>query len=150
MSTIEEIYAAIVKEGVKRGHHVVPEFSLTPSSRLFQKKIDVTWLEPRDEPERLGSLRHWKIIAAFEIEGYDVPVERILVHSAQFRQIHVDEGATFPCIIPLYSRASHRSNPNWGNATPEAYIRERADAAIKSGNYVQVCDGRRLQFLETL
>lgn len=147
MSTIEDIYAALVREGVRRGHFVVPEFCVAPSSRLFQKNIDVAWLEPRDEPDRFGSLRRWKILAAFEIEGYDVPIERIQAHSAQFGHLQADEGIRFPCIVPLYTQAHHRANPTWGSATPQAKIAERQAVAEAAGGIVKVCDGRELQWL---
>ncbi|RYH60870.1 MAG: hypothetical protein EON54_10645 [Alcaligenaceae bacterium] len=147
MPTIEHIYAAVVREGVRRGHFVVPEFCATPSSRLFQKNIDVAWLEPRDEPDRIGSLRRWRIVAAFEIEGYDVPIERIQTHSAQFEHLQADEGTRFPCIVPLYTQAHHRANPTWGNAAPQTRIAERQAAAKAAGGMVKVCDGRELDWL---
>lgn len=150
MSTIEQIYAAVVREGVRRGHHVVPEFCVTPSTRLFQKNIDVAWLEPRDESSRFGSLRRWKIVAAFEIEGYDVPIERIQTHSAQFQHLQADEESRFPCLVPLYTEAHHRANPNWGNANPQAHIAERQSVAEAAGGIVKVCDGREFGWLSGL
>lgn len=149
MPTIEQIYATVIREGVERGHHVVPEFCVTPSSRLFQKNIDIAWLQPRYEPDRVGSLRRWRIVAAFEVEGYDVPIERIQIHSAQFAQLRADEGNAFPCLIPLYTEAYHRANPNWGNAAPEAHIAEREAAAAEAG-VIKVCDGRNFEWLTAL
>ena len=150
MPTIEHIYAAVVREGVRRGHFVVPEFCVSPSSRLFQKNIDVAWLEPRDEPDRFGALRRWKIVAAFEIEGYDVPIARIQAHSAQFGYLQADEGTRFPCLIPLYTEAHHRANPTWGTSAPQAHIVERQAAAETAGGIVKVCDGRELHWLMDL
>lgn len=150
MSTIENIYASIVRTGVERGHYVVPEFCVTTKSRLFQKYIDVVWLQPRNEPPRIGSLRRWRIVAAFEIEGYDVPIERIQIHSAQFQQLQEEEGTMFPCIVPLYTEAYHRSKSIWGNANPEPYFKERRNAATDFGGVVQVCDGRTVDWLDQL
>ncbi len=105
MATIEEIYSQLIKEGVNRGLEVVAEFCVAPRSQLFEKKIDVAWVRRRDEPDRFGSLRRWKIVAAFEIEGYDVPLDRLHLHTAQFRQLWEEEKERFPCVIPLYTKA---------------------------------------------
>jgi len=144
MSTIEEIYSALVKEGVRRKLTVVPEFCVSSRDHLFDKKIDVAWLKPRDESARFRSLRRWKIIAAFEIEGYDVPLERLRLHSSQFRQLWAEEGERFPCLVPLYTRAYHRTDAVWGTDRPDRKIEQRTREAQRLGEIIHIRDGRAL------
>jgi hypothetical protein len=150
MATIEDIYSTLVREGVNRNLHVVPEFCVRSREHLFKKKIDVAWLRPRDDPSRFGSLRRWQIVAAFEIEGHDVPLERLHRHSAQFRQLWLEEGNRFPCYVPLYTRAHHRADPEWGEAAPEQNIQQRIAEAETLGGVVRVIDGRRADWLQEL
>ena len=150
MATIEDVYSTLVREGVRREFVVVPEFCVSTRARLFEKKIDVAWLAPRDEPSRVGSLRRWKIVAAFEIEGYDVPLDRIQMHSAQFQQIWAEEEGRFPCFVPLYTSALHRTDPHWGTGNPEPHIEKRKAEAAKWGNVVRVQDGRDLAWLREI
>jgi hypothetical protein len=147
MATIEDIYSQLIKEGVDRKLEVVAEFCVAPRNQLFEKKIDVAWVRRRDEPDRFGSLRRWQIVAAFEIEGYDVPLDRLRLHTSQFRQLWDEEKEQFPCVIPLYTRAYHRADPDWGNDNPERKIQQRIDEAIRLGRIVQVQDGRAMNWL---
>lgn len=146
MATIEDIYAALIKEGVRRELHVVPEFCVTPKTRLFEKKIDVAWLRQRDDSVRVGSLRRWKIVAAFEIEGYDVSLDRLRMHSEQFQHLWADED-NFPCFVPLYTQAFHRVNPDWGNRNLAAKIQQHVNKACSLGSVIQVKDGRNLDWV---
>lgn len=148
MATIEDIYSRIIAVGVQRGFHVIPEFHVTAHDHAFKKKIDVAWLRPRDDQTRIGSLRRWEIIAAFEIEGYDVPFERIRIHSRQFSSLHDQEGRKFTAFVVLYNEALHRANPTWGVALPETFIQARSQTAIDSGNILTVRDGRFLDWLD--
>lgn len=150
MATIEDLYTRLIREGVVRNLEVVAEFCVSPRSRLFEKKIDVAWVRKREDAARFGSFRHWQIVAAFEIEGYDVPLDRIHMHTSQFRQIWDDDSQSFPCFIPLYTRALHRADPHWGSDKPDRKIQERVEEARRLGGVVEVKDGRDLKWLETL
>lgn len=150
MATIEDISSGIIAAGVRRSLFVVPEFQVTARDYGFEKKIDVAWLRQRDDQARIGSLRRWEIVAAFEIEGYDVPLERIRIHSKQFSRLHVQEGCAFPSFVVLYNEALHRANPAWGEASPEPFIQTRVQTAIDSGNILTVIDGRSLVWLDSI
>lgn len=149
MATIEDIYAHLIKQGVERQFNVVAEFCAAPNSSLFEKNIDLVWLTKRipADPSRVGSLREWKIEAAFEIEGYDVPLDRIRIHSEQFKVLRADEKAEFPCYVPLYTEALHRSDPDWGSAQPEDKIEKRQNEAKNLEGVVNVCDCRNWNWL---
>lgn len=150
MSTIEDIYSALIVEGVKRQLTVVPEFRVASRDHLFKKEIDVAWLQPRDEPSRFRSLRRWRIVAAFEIEGYNVPLKRLQRHSSEFLQLWKEEGEKFPCFVPLYTRAYHRTDAIWGSDHPERQIEQRISAAQQFGGVIEVRDGRDLQWVRNV
>jgi hypothetical protein len=150
MATIEDLYSQLIREGVSRKLEVVAEFCVGPRSRLFEKKIDVAWVRRRNDPARFGSLRRWQIVAAFEIEGYDVPLDRLQLHSSQFKQLWEEEDERFPCFIPLYTKAYHRTDPDWGSDSPECKIQQRIDEARRLGGIINVRDGRDMQWLDTV
>ena len=117
------------------------------NDRTFNKKIDIVWGELREHPDvnKVGSLKRWKISAAFEIEGYDVPLERIEMHKAQFRRLLDDHKEDFPIFVVLYTRADHRTDPDWGDGDKRR--EEKLSRRITNGGQagpVQVVDGRHL------
>lgn len=150
MATIEDLYACLVREGVSRNLDVVAEFCVAPRSQLFEKKIDIAWLRKREDKARFGSLRQWQIVVAFEIEGYDVPLNRLRLHTSQFKQLWEEGRERFPCYIPLYTQAFHRTDPDWGNDKPESKIQQRVDEAKRLGEVVDVRDGRDMGWLEAV
>jgi hypothetical protein len=111
-----------------------------------KKAIDVAWLTPRNDPQRTGALRCWRLIAAFEIEGYNVPPARIRQHSNDFRQLYEHEGS-FPSYVFLYDEAFHRTDAQWRATNPEPHIAKRRGVAEEDKNVVQVHDGRALDWL---
>lgn len=115
MTTIEQAYSSLVSLGVRKKYNVIPEFCIAPRTALFNKKIDLVWVEERDEVEKNGSLRYWRIVAAFEIEGYNVPLDRLRMHASQFDNLRQDAGDVYPSFVVLYTRAHHRRNPDWGS-----------------------------------
>lgn len=147
MVTIEDVYSKLIEEGIERGYKVLAEFSVNPIDRTFNKKIDIVWSKLREQQDasRTGSLKRWKIIAAFEIEGYDVPLERIEMHKAQYRRLINDNKEDFPLFVVLYTRADHRTDPDWGDGD-----KRRADKLSSRiteaghGEPFQVVDGRAL------
>ena len=156
MATIEEIYAYLTKKGVEHNFYVVAEFCASPNNSLFEKNIDLVWLSKRDcaDTERIGSLREWKIEAAFEIEGYDVPIDRIRIHSEQFNVLRNEERVKFPCYVPLYTEALHRSDPEWGTDKPQgkitSKIAQRQDKAKEIGCVIKVCDCRTWDWVDSV
>ncbi|WP_422847257.1 hypothetical protein ACOYR4_15755 [Acidovorax sp. M14] len=150
MVTIEDLYSTLIREGVRRNLDVVAEFCVAPRNRLFEKKIDLAWVRRREDANRFGSLRRWQIVAAFEIEGYDVPLDRLELHTSQIKQLWEEERECFPCFVPLYTRAFHRTNPDWGNDKPERKIRQRVEEARRLGGVVDVRDGRDMSWLDAV
>jgi len=150
VATMEEIYAAIIRAGVLRKLTVVPEFCVQSLDGAVKKKIDIAWLSPRNSSRRVGALRRWRLIAAFEIEGYNVPLARIRTHSEGFRQLRKDERRSFPCYVVLYNQAHHRLDPKWGVVDPTRQIVRRMNVAQECGDIAQVRDGRHPGWLKEL
>lgn len=94
----------------------------------------------------MGSLQHWRIIAAFEIEGYNVPVDRIDMHKAQFRRLLSDHKEHFPFFIVLYTRADHRKRLKWGVDDPnrDAQLARRI-ALNEQDEMIRIVDGSHLE-----
>jgi hypothetical protein len=136
MITIEEIYSELIREGITRNFVVVPEFSIIIDEWPRPKKFDLVWLVERErfDPTQSGSLKKWKIIAAFEIEGCDVPIARVVMHVNQLKDIHSKSNEPFKSFLLLYSKAYHRKNTEWNkSSTAEKLIAKRKDA-IKTHN----------------
>lgn len=147
MVTIEEVYSKLIRVGIQRGYEVIAEFCVNPIDRTFNKKIDIVWSKLRKQPDanKTGSLKRWKIIAAFEIEGYDVSLERIEMHKAQHKRLIYDLKEDFPLFVVLYSRADHRTDPDWGDGDKRR--EEKLSRRITNGEQVgpvHVVDGRHL------
>lgn len=147
MSTIELISSEIIRVGVSRGFAVVPEFSVAGPTLACRKKIDLVWLKARRDDSLSGSLRDWRISVAFEIEGFNVPAQRIASHAKQFSVLQGMNGKSFTCYAVLYSSARHRRNPSWGCAHPEGLISKRRDVARFAGSSMLVVDGREMAWL---
>lgn len=156
MVTIEEVYSKLIQEGINRKYEVIPEFSVsvlstgTAKKTYNIKKIDLVWVKrraPIDET-KVGSLRHWKIFAAFEIEGYNVPEQRIAMHRDQFKRLGTECHEDVPSFVVLYTLAHHRNAPNWGNGDlkRETKLKSRI---IAGGNdpHFKVVDGKKLNVL---
>lgn len=118
MVTIEDVYTQLIDEGIRRKFKFIAEFNAAPKDPTFNKKVDVVWARPRPSPDttKVGSLRTWELIAAFEIEGYDVSLNRIGMHKRQFDCIRADCNENFPSFVILYTRADHRNDPKWGDS----------------------------------
>ena len=78
--TKNDTYAFLINAGISRGFVVIPEFRvdiLSETKDKHEKEIDLVWLKPRRPVKKLqGRLwhDHWKMIAAFEIDAYDVSI----------------------------------------------------------------------------
>lgn len=149
MTTLHAIAAEIVRTGVLRGFHVVPEFPLLVDLQGNTKRIDLTWFSTLPSA-RLDNARQQRCIRAlFEIEGYDVPVARIRQHAIQIgatpHRAALAEDAR--CYIVLYNEAHHRKTEKWGSANPEKAISRRVAEAHRAGGLVEVRDGRDLRWL---
>jgi hypothetical protein len=137
----ERIYSDILAAGCQAGFVVVPEFSLRYQPVRGRKQTDVAWIA---DAEDRGVYR---VVAAFEVEGFDVPLTTIDSHVRLYSRIQKTEGIEFPCYIPLYSRAIHR--PNYGRSLDRVQrcLSKRSASAAKHRDVVQVCDGSVREWL---
>jgi hypothetical protein len=69
--TKNDLYAYLIKEGVKKGYEVIPEFVIKLSSRK-SRKLDLVWARRKSGkqwPQDDFNPKHWNLRAVFEIEG---------------------------------------------------------------------------------
>ncbi len=147
MVTIEEVYSKLIREGIQRGYEVIAEFCVSSRAQDFNKKIDIVWVQRRAArvDSNVGSLRQWEVKAAFEIEGYNVPMDRIAMHKAQFDRLIADHTDKFPFYVVLYTRADHRTDPDWGDGDPRREdILFRRKSRSSPAESFHVVDGRAL------
>ena len=142
-----ELYAKLVELGSRKGYAVIPEFKFktTPRSRNW-KYIDLVWARKR--PRRLArqpceSLCLWEIFATFEIEGCNVPYQRIQDHVEALSMIRKPRGLRERSHhIVLYSAAYDRKN--WLDSRQvEAATQRRQEHFAHST--VSVIDGSSLK-----
>jgi hypothetical protein len=147
MATIERIYSSLIYQGVSRGFHVVPEFAVRTGSGVSNKKLDLVWLEPWRDHELGEPLRDWRISAAFEIEGCNVPRSRLAEHKARSHDLQRILRYSFPFVVALYSEASHRANPNWGPKNVRRSISRRTQLYEADGGAFTIVDSSGLKNL---
>ncbi len=138
----EQICSDIIAAGVGENFVVVPEFKLpyVQAGRRRTKDTDIAWLVPAEPPAR------YRVIATFEIEGFDVPLATIDFHSEVYPRVREFLGYGFPCCIPIYSQATHRRAYGHDLNLVQACIGER-DIRARLNNVVRVCDGERREWL---
>jgi hypothetical protein len=72
--TKNDLYACLIKEGVKRGYEVIPEF-VVKLSNSKTRKIDLVWASRkagREWPQNDLNPKYWNLRAGFEIEGCNI------------------------------------------------------------------------------
>jgi hypothetical protein len=139
----EQVYADILAAGNEAGFVVVPEFALYYSieGKRCSKKTDVAWLSTRDD-----QAEH-RVVAAFEVEGFDVPLTTIDLHSEVYSLIREFLQLKFPCCVPIYSLATHR--PKYGHDLElvRSCVLQRSARAAERHNVVEVCNGEHRDWL---
>jgi hypothetical protein len=86
-------------------------------------------------------LSPFQVVAVFEVEGFDVPLNTISLHSEVYPQVRKLLQAKFPCYVPIYTLATHRPNYGQDAELVQRCVLERQARAAQHGNSVQVCDG---------
>jgi hypothetical protein len=111
------------------------------------KVTDVAWLVPHEHALNNDGLPDFRVVAAFEVEGFDVSLETIRAHLGLYRRISRRHGALVPCYIPLYARAIHRPSYGDNSETVDRKIARRLVLLPANQNNVTVCDGRERRWL---
>lgn len=137
-----DTYALLIAEGVSRNFIVVPEFRVRiPTKNQSQleaekamgryKCLDLVWLERVPQAPLLQECPwpiHWKIAAAFEIDGCNVSITNEFErHISDLPKIYTRGAFNFERFIFLYTSAFDRSQldrKNW-----DSDIKQRADVA---------------------
>lgn len=139
----EQIYADILAAGIEAGFVVVPEFTLpyNLAGQARTKRADVAWLVPDD------NTAEYRVVAAFEVEGFDVPLTTIDLHSEVYPLIRDHLQVQFPCCVPIYSLATHRPGYGGDSELVRNCVLKRSDRATARHNVVDVCDGAQRDWL---
>jgi hypothetical protein len=147
--SFEELFASICAAGRRKKFVVVPQFSFDYCLDGIDKvKVtDVAWLVPHEHALNNDGLPHFRVVAAFEVEGFDVSLETIRAHLGLYRRISRRHGALVPCYIPLYARAIHRPSYGDNSETVDRKIARRLVLLPANQNNVTVCDGRERRWL---
>jgi len=150
--SFEELFSNICSAGRRNKFVVVPQFSFDYCLDGIDKvKVaDVAWLVPHEHALNNDGLPHFRVVAAFEVEGFDVSPGTIRAHLMVYRRITRRYRALVPCYIPLYARAIHRPSSYGDNAeTVDRKIASRLALLPANQNNVTVCDGRARGWLRT-
>lgn len=144
----ERIYADICAEGCRRNFVVVPEFKLhyhDDDGQRLGKWADIVWFSSSHEKQKAN--KSYRVLAVFEIDGFNVPLETIDFYSRIYPLARTYQSSEFPCYVPLYTHATHRSG--YGddlNAVANA-IALRVERAARHRNQITVCDGSQPHWL---
>ncbi|MGT2455478.1 hypothetical protein ACU4GI_20510 [Cupriavidus basilensis] len=141
--TKNDLYEELIAEGVKRNFSVIPEFripALPTKGNPRQKNIDLVWARRRAVHSKhathtpCNNLCHWDLIAAFEIEGCNVNVKRIVAHSNDFAWLSSNWAPNLIGAVALYTQAYDR---RWlvKPATAAAQVVHRKSLSIVSSSF---------------
>lgn len=149
MATLPEIYSALVGKGVGAGYAVIPEFRVRveEATRIF----DLVWAKqvarPLDQPERCN-MRGWDVKAVFELEGYDVPYQRLQHHAQRFstfRNPHTRESVQ--AHVVLYTGALNRDDYGEDPDKVAACVNKRGIPFTAATSPIRVWRGDELEKL---
>lgn len=150
--TKNEIYSLLTFEGVSRGYEVIAEYAVSAKNREIS--ADLVWTQRRPDGglhQDRANQEFWRLIAAFEIEGCNVPMPTLnrpetefTRHVGNFKEIRTvypeDDAATF---VVLYTEAYDRiAWPQFTPARIDELVNERTEW---NGNACHVLDGRVLR-----
>jgi hypothetical protein len=149
LRSIEQIYSDIATAGNEAGFVVVPEFKLhyDLAGQRHTKEVDFAWLLTRDNPAHRDDLPPYQVVAAFELEGFDVPLTTIGLHSEVYPLVRELLESEFPCYVPIYSLATHRPDYGHNVESVQQCILQRQNRAAQLHNVVEVCDGAKRDWL---
>ncbi len=117
----------------------MPQFSLVYVDGIERTKVaDVVWLVPHSYDVDEYGLPNFRVVAAFEVEGYNVPLDTIRFHLRVYRKIRARYGPVL-CYVPLYSKAIHRRDYGDDKDLVEDCIDERK-YLTRYPKLVTVCD----------
>jgi hypothetical protein len=142
--TKNDLYAYLIREGVKRGYEVIPEFVMTLNSRK-SRRVDLAWVtRKRGHKGRQNqeNVAYWNLKALFEIEGSNIrklPNE-FKRHRRAFRFASTEYGKQVRCYVVLYTDAYDRAWKHAKNRRDE--IAERIGWSSPD---VVVVDGNRIE-----
>ncbi len=111
--TKNQIYTKLIWKGRERGFDIIPEFRILPDNRNNFKAIDLVWVQQLQPalPERPNNFGFYQIIAAFEIDGLDVPYARFDEHWNNYNTIYNVQGKLGIGMTIIFDDAPDR--PNW-------------------------------------
>lgn len=147
--SFEQIHSDITEAGHAHGFVVVPQFSLAyfdAAGRRRRKKPDIVWLFAQNG-HAANDIPPHRVVAAFEIEGFNVPLTTIDLHSKVYPRIRVALGAEVPCYVPIYSRAAHRARYGRNVEVVQQKFLERLNRAAQHQHAIEVCDGMTRDWL---
>jgi hypothetical protein len=143
----------LAHQGVQRGYEVIAEYAV-PAEERRKISIDLVWVKRRTAvapTQNSKNHEYWALIAAFEIEGCDVPLPtknrpyteftRHLLNFQVMRKLY--EGDNPKTYVVLYTSAQDRKNP-WPNYSA-AKLKELVDKRISYNTGIPVIDGRDLR-----
>jgi hypothetical protein len=125
--TRNDLYDFLTREGVQRGFSVLCEFHVdVPLQHRVNgaalRKIDVVWATRREATsvQNANNRDHWRIWAAFEIEGCNVPRMEFTKDVAGFCGVQNPEWESEPIrLMALYTVAWDRREDDWRNRSPD-------------------------------
>lgn len=149
LESMERIYADIVSAGHEAGFMVVPEFKLSCGSTNHPraKKPDVVWVVARKETAVECTTPPYRVLAAFEVEGFNVPLDTMDHHVRVYRKARRKLKSEFPCYVAIYSRALHRVNYGRDAKKVEQCLQERRHQVANDRDVIEVCDGTERDWL---
>lgn len=154
--TKNDLCAFLIKEGLRRGFEVMPEFSIDLPPRTVtnrsgkrvpkrvKKIVDLVWAVRNDDhpgPQDKSNANYWTLKAIFEIEGCNIPrgttaKKGFRRHIASFPQIANLNGGPLQKYVVLYTNAHDRY---WPSGMP---FQQKVDERKKwGGDTVPVFDG---------
>lgn len=112
MATKNDLFAFLTAEGCDRGYCTIPEFFVgLPDGRT--KKIDLVWATRRTRHrfQNASNLEHWRIAAAFEVEGCNVRClpNEFNRHVRDFPHVQNVDGEPMFKFVVLYTAAFDRA-----------------------------------------
>ncbi|TAK61261.1 hypothetical protein [Methylobacter sp.] len=144
--TKNDIYAFLIALGVNREYAVIPEFSVKlPGNGKRKKVIDLVWAKKKPNTGKItNTLDQWQLVAAFEIEGCNVPREpEFSRHLSDFKDVKNFNGKQPQKYVVLYTNAYDRT---WNSAIDiDKEINTRVTWGATQNKCFKVLDGRKLK-----
>ncbi len=150
LRSMEQIYSDVSAQGHNAGFIVVAEFKLPfrdDTGKMHSKEVDIVWLRTGENAIE-DHIPPYQVVAAFEVEGFDVALNTIRLHSTAYEQARQFAALDFPCYVPLYSLATHRADYGHDVDAVHRLTLARQTLAVQRHNIVNVCDGMTRDWLQ--